>query len=113
LRGEELKVFGHGGDLRTYAFVEDIARVNLAALGMQRKFTVNVPGFRAHTQFLADQIVSIAGSASTISHVPARTGDVHYSRIGSDEFHMLGGCGPRTSFHDGLVKTFEWWKDKQ
>lgn len=112
MRGEELVVFGADGGLRTYAFVEDVARINVAALYESRSFMTNIPGFHAATRYLAEQIVDIADSASTIRHEPERPGDVRCSRVGSDTFHMLGGCGPRTSLRDGLFKTFEWWKDK-
>lgn len=111
LRGEELVVFGEDlGGLRTYAFVEDVARVNVATLYAPHSFMVNVPGFHSNTMHLAQVITDIADSASIVRSDSARQGDVRISRIGSDEFHMLGGCGHRTNLRDGLLKTFEWWK---
>ncbi len=115
LRGQELRVFGSDeGGMRTYAFVDDIAKANMQALrGFSEYCAVDVAGGGyATTGELARTIKEMSRSNSPIVNCGKRNGDVALSRIAGDLF-LRGYEGTVTGLNLGLEKTLEWWKQHE
>jgi UDP-glucose 4-epimerase len=92
LAGKPLIIFGDGTQTRDFIYIKDI----VAAL----EFAANTPGltgvFNAGygeqiTVFdLAQRIIALTGSRSSIQFEPARAGDVHHSRASVERLQSAG-----------------------
>jgi UDP-glucose 4-epimerase len=106
LRGEDLTIFGDGGQTRDFVFVRDIAAANLFAAttpGITGVFNVGY-GEAITVLELARRIVALAGSRSAIRHAPPRAGDVRHSCASVDKLRAAG-FHPGGSLAEGLAET--------
>ena len=114
LRGEDITIFGDGGQTRDFIYVKDIA----GALS----FSVETPGvggvFNAGyggqitINDLADKLVKAAGSSSKIVHAAVRAGDVRHSRASADKLRAAGWT-PLHTLDEGLARTLEFFQNSQ
>jgi UDP-glucose 4-epimerase len=103
LAGQSLTIFGDGSQTRDFIYVKDI----VAAL----EFAMNTPsltgvfnagyGEQITILDLAQRIIALTGSRSTIEFGPARAGDVHHSRA-SVERLQNAGFRPKGTLEIGL-----------
>jgi nucleoside-diphosphate-sugar epimerase len=118
VRGRRVLVPGHGGWLRQFGHVEDLADAMAAMLGDRRAFgrAYNITGEESVTQVgFVELIAEVMGRPITL--VPAATApfgqnlvyDCHAvyttTRIRSEL-----GIRPRYTLASGLAQTFEWYK---
>jgi UDP-glucose 4-epimerase len=111
LRGEDITVFGDGGQTRDFIYVKDIAGALSFAVetsGVTGVFNAGYGG-QITINDLADGLIKAAGSASKIIHGPERAGDVRHSRASADKLRTAGWL-PRHSLEEGLAHTLEFFK---
>jgi UDP-glucose 4-epimerase len=111
VKGEDITIFGDGGQTRDFIYVKDIVGALTFAVetpGVVGVFNAGYGGQITINQ-LASQIVTQAGSSSKILHAPERPGDVKHSRASADK--LLGaGWKPKHTLEEGLAATFEFFK---
>jgi UDP-glucose 4-epimerase len=114
LAGKPLTIFakrelGDGGCERDYVYIGDIARANLQALVGQLPHTVtNVGWGRATTTHqLAERILALTGSCSSVEQGPARAGDIERSLLDPTRFEQT--VGSPTPLDVGLTETARWY----
>ncbi len=114
LASRKLTVFarrepGDGGCIRDYVYVGDVARANLLALeGKLPHAVTNVAsGSATSTQQLAEVVLSLSGSPSTIEQGPARPGDIERSLLDAQRLEQT--LGTPTSLSAGLAETARWY----
>ena len=108
LNDEPIGIHGDGGQTRDFIYVTDIVGA-LAYAGGSKEMagTYNVGyGQSQSILALAQEIIRITGSKSTIEHLPPRAGDVRHS-LASTERLLAAGWNPRSTVSSGLAETIE------
>lgn len=111
LRGEDITVFGDGGQTRDFIYVKDIAgALSFAAEtpGVTGVFNAGYGG-QITINDLADRVIHLAGSASKVIHAAERAGDVRHSRASADKLRAAGWI-PLHSLGEGLARTLEFFE---
>ena len=101
LAGEDIVIYGDGGQTRDFVHVSDVVRANVAAMEHGDGEVFNVAtGSSVTIQELAENIVEITGMRSGIVHEAKRTGDVRDSR--ADVGKIAGWWISEVELVDGL-----------
>ena len=117
LRGRPILVPGHGGWLRQFGHVEDLADAMAAMLGDRRAFgqAYNVTGEEAVTQLgFVDLVAEVVKRPATFVYVPKApfgqnlSYDCHAVYTTAKLRRELG-LRPRYTLASGLAQTFEWY----
>jgi UDP-glucose 4-epimerase len=117
LAAKKLTVFarrtlGDGGCIRDYVYVGDAARANLLALqGKLPHSVMNVGSGHATTTLeLAEQILSLIGSTSSLEQGGVRIGDIERSLLDVTRFEQV--LGAPTALAVGLAETARWYRER-
>jgi UDP-glucuronate decarboxylase len=119
LRGEELTLYGDGGQTRSFCYVDDLveglvrlmdveegaggaADVHLPVnLGNPREFTIRE---------LAAEVARLCGAEARVRHCPLPQDDPRQRRPDISRAQGLLGWSPRVALPDGLRKTVEYFR---
>lgn len=106
VRGEDITVFGDGGQTRDFIYVKDIAGALSFAVETPGVNGVYNAGYGGQITIndLAERIISSAASPSKVLHAPERAGDVRHSRASAARL-LAAGWKPRHSLEEGLAAT--------
>ena len=106
LRGEPIVIYGDGEQTRDFIQVSDVvgAAVHCANHATFRGVANVGTGFGASVNELAERIVRLTGSSSTIEHTAPRAGDVLHS-VASVERLRESGWQARHDLEEGLRAT--------
>jgi UDP-glucose 4-epimerase len=115
--GTPLTIFGDGAQTRDYVYVGDVARANVLAAGASlppvagidsRAFNLGT-GIETDVVELARRLKAVSGSASEITHAPARAGEQRRSAVAVGKAaEVLGWC-PEMALDKGLAETYRWF----
>jgi dTDP-glucose 4,6-dehydratase len=114
LRGEDLTVYGDGGQTRSFCYVSDLVEGILRLLRSDYALPVNIGNPREMTvlQF-AKLIIELTGSRSGIAYKPlpvddpkVRQPDITRART------LLGGWEPVVAVEEGLRRTIDFFRDR-
>lgn len=123
LKGQQLPIYGAGGQVRDWIHVEDHARALLGVLARGQpggKYLIGAGEQRRNLELaelvcdLVDQAVPRnASSRSLISHVEDRPG--HDQRYAIDAAHVRAAIGwrPTRSLQDGMAATVQWYIERK
>ncbi len=106
--GRPITIFGDGQQTRDFVYVADVARAIVAALRAPGGdgAAINVGTGRETTvRALAEIIVGLAGSGSTIAHAAARAGEIVRSLAVVDKARAELDFVAATALRDGLAAT--------
>ena len=111
--GEPLTIFGDGEQTRDFIYVKDIvAALAFAAETPELHGAFNVGyGGSITVNHLAKLIVGLAGSASPITHLDERPGDVKHSRASVQKL-LDAGFRHASSLEQGIRETLEFFRTK-
>lgn len=113
LAGEDIMIYGDGGQTRDFIYVKDIVGALTFAVetpGVTGVFNAGYGG-QMSINDLAGQIIAAAGSSSKVVHGPERAGDVRHSRASADKLRAAG-WQPRHTLAEGLAATLEYFRDR-
>jgi dTDP-glucose 4,6-dehydratase len=111
IRGEPITVYGDGSQTRSLCYVSDLVRGVLAALDKGDEFPVNLGNPEEVTVLqLAETIVRLAGSKSTIVHKELPVDDPKQRRPDISHARKLLGWQPEVKLEDGLGRTLEYFR---
>jgi UDP-glucose 4-epimerase len=106
--GGQAKIFGEGTQTRDYAYVGDVARATLSALG-QESGVFNVgTGREVSVLELYDLCRRVAGSDVEAEHAPARLGELQRSVLDPGLAAEQLGFMAMVGLEDGIAATWEW-----
>ncbi len=113
LGGEDIVIYGDGGQTRDFVFVKDVVAANLYfAMNSDATGVFNIArGGRITINDLAAEIVRLTGSTSKIVHLDDRPGDVRHSMACVDKAAAAGYRAGHT-FAEGLSRTIEFYRGK-
>jgi UDP-glucuronate decarboxylase len=117
LRDEPLTVYGDGSQTRSFCYVDDLVDGLIALMDSEGEVTgpINLGNAEEVTVLrLAEEIIRITGSRSTIDHRPLPSDDPARRRPNVDAAWTALGWRPSTPLEAGLRATIEaarrtWW----
>jgi UDP-glucose 4-epimerase len=115
LNGQPVIVFGDGSQTRDFTYVEDTARVLVAAAESDIMIgqTLNIgSNFEISIKDLAYKIIEkVANTETEVVFTPQRPGDV--LRLYADPRKFIDLCAwqPQVSFDEGLTKTIDFFRN--
>ena len=111
LRGQSLTVYGDGMQTRSLCYVSDLVRGVLAVLERGDEMPVNLGNPHEVTVLeLAETIIRISGSKSTIDHRELPIDDPKQRRPDITRARRLLGWQPDVPLEDGLRRTLEYFR---
>ncbi|HKB18226.1 MAG TPA: UDP-glucuronic acid decarboxylase family protein [Candidatus Dormibacteraeota bacterium] len=111
IRGEPLTVYGDGSQTRSLCYVSDLVRGVLATLERGDEQPVNLGNPKEVTVLeLAETIIRLAGSKSTIEHRELPVDDPKQRRPDITRAAKLLGWQPEVGLEDGLGRTLEYFR---
>ncbi|NDJ52564.1 MAG: SDR family NAD(P)-dependent oxidoreductase [Chloroflexi bacterium] len=114
LRGETIRLFNGGEMHRDWTFVADITNGVVAALDKPLGFEIMNIG-RGQPVRLGDFveiIEELVGKNAVIDEVPAPASEPPITYANVDKARRLLGYEPQVSIQDGLLETWNWFKDE-
>jgi UDP-glucuronate 4-epimerase len=113
-RGKTVPMYGDGGSLRDYTYVDDIVDGLLATLELAPGFEIlNLGG--ADTTSLRDLIHWIAEELAVeprIEYLPAQPGDVPVTYADVSKAARLLGYSPKVPIREGLRRFVSWYRER-
>ena len=110
LRGEPLTIYGDGTQTRSFCYVDDEVRGLLALLDSDESDPVNIGNPGEFTiRELADIVVEVTGSTSSIEHRPLPVDDPTQRRPDITRAVELLGWRPEIELRDGVARTVEYF----
>lgn len=111
LGGKPLTVYGDGSQTRSLCYVSDLVRGVLAALERGDEQPVNLGNPQEVTVLdLAETIIRLAGSKSTIEHRPLPEDDPRQRQPDITRARKVLGWEPEVGLEDGLGRTLEYFR---
>lgn len=116
IRDEPLEIYGSGEQGGDFTYVDD------AVMALIKASQVEVPtdepieigtGDLITVNQIAQMIISLANSSSTITHLPMRPGEVETAQTPvahTDQMHEVLGFHPPTSLEEGLTTTINYYR---
>jgi len=113
LKNEEITIFGDGSQTRDFVYVKDIVKANvMAAENLNIKGVFNIAnGSYITIKELAENIVKVTESNSSIINKPERAGDIKHSYASIEETTKEMGFKPDFNLEEGLKRTINYFKD--
>lgn len=116
LRGEELTIHNDGAQIRSWCYIDDIVDGILLAIEREEAvghaFNIGNPRSTVTIYHLAQEIVRLAGSQSSLRHIEWNFPDVELRVPAIDKARDLLGYQPEIDLQDGLTRTIAWYRDQ-
>ena len=111
LRGEPLTIYGDGTQTRSFCFVDDEVRGLIALLDSDENDPVNVGNPNEFTiGELAEIVLEITGSSSTIETHPLPTDDPTQRKPDITRAREILGWEPQVQLREGVERTIEYFR---
>ncbi|MEM9467143.1 MAG: UDP-glucuronic acid decarboxylase family protein [Actinomycetota bacterium] len=111
LKGEPLTIYGDGSQTRSFCFVEDEVRGLIALLDSGENDPVNVGNPNEFTiAELADVVLDVTGSSSTIERHPLPTDDPTQRKPDITRAREILGWEPQVQLREGVERTIEYFR---
>ncbi|MCD9623348.1 UDP-glucuronic acid decarboxylase family protein [Rhabdothermincola salaria] len=106
IKGEPLTIYGDGTQTRSFCYVDDEIRGLLALLDSDHTGPINIGNDGEFTMLeLAELVLEVTGSGSTIEHRPLPVDDPTQRRPDLTLARTLLGWEPTVGLRDGLERT--------
>ena len=111
VRGEDITIFGDGGQTRDFVYAGDIARGIRMALVTERADTVYNLSTQTETSLneLVDIFTEIRQTEWHASHAPSREGDIYRSCLSREKAKQGLGWEPQCGLTEGLRRTLQYF----
>jgi nucleoside-diphosphate-sugar epimerase len=114
IKNEEPVIYGSGEQSRDFTFVENVVSANLSSAKCTdgNGEVVNIAcGGETSLNQLVDMLKKITGKDVKADYQKERQGDVLHSRADISKAEKIIGYTPKIKFKEGLIKTFDWYKE--
>lgn len=113
VRGEPLAIWGDGGVVRDYLYIDDVVdallRAGAAPVLEQRVMNIGAGHGRSLNQ-VADAVEAVAGRRLSRDYRPGRPVDVPAVVLDIARAEKVLGWTPRTSWEDAIARTYRWYQ---
>jgi dTDP-glucose 4,6-dehydratase len=111
LRGEPITVYGDGSQTRSFCFVDDQVAGHLALLDGEHTGPINIGNDGEFTMLeLAEVVIRVTGSSSTITHRPLPADDPTRRRPDLTEARTKLGWKPTVELEEGVTRTAAYFR---
>jgi UDP-glucuronate decarboxylase len=114
LSGRDITIYGDGLQTRSFCYVDDLIEGFIRLMGTDKAVTgpINLGNPTEFTMVeLAQMIIDLTGSTSTIVHAPLPSDDPKQRRPDIARAKAALGWSPVTPLEDGLKKTIAYFED--
>jgi dTDP-glucose 4,6-dehydratase len=113
LRGEDVTVFGDGGQTRSFCYIDDLVDGIVRLMLSDLNDPVNIGNPHEMTiEQIARTIIRMTGSSSKVVYRPLPTDDPKVRQPDITRARELLGWEPKVLLEDGLIKTIEYFRGK-
>jgi dTDP-glucose 4,6-dehydratase len=113
LNGQPLTIYGDGGQTRSFCYVDDLIRGIVAMLVCDEPGPVNLGNPTEYTvKQLAELVLQITGSSSTLEHHPLPLDDPTRRRPSIARARERLAWRPEVPIEEGLRRTVEWFRSR-
>jgi len=115
LKGEGIKIYGDGSQLRSWVYVEDFLDAVLALVDKDAKGIYNVgdPSTPITIKEMAEEIATETGKGSELYYEPLREVDVFYRVPNINKLVNLTSWKPAHNFHEALKQVIEYKRNEK
>jgi UDP-glucuronate decarboxylase len=114
LLGRNITVFGDGMQTRSFCYVDDLIDGLIRLMNSADDVTgpINIGNPKEFTMLeLAALVIELTGSRSRIVHRPLPQDDPRQRRPDISKADEALGWAPKTSLHEGLIRTVEYFEN--
>ena len=113
LARQSVKIFGDGQQTRDYVYAGDLAELNVLGLakGGGECYCIGT-NKRTSVNEIHSALAQITGYTAPVEYLPKRAGDVRDAQIDAGLAERELGWTPRTSLHEGLSATLNFFRDR-
>ena len=108
LKNEPLTIFGTGNRTRDFTYIDDIVDANMISVKKGAGAYNIGGGHRLSIQELAEKIIEITASSSTITYKESNKGDAEHTYAQITKAREEIGWAPKISLEQGLKRYVEW-----
>ena len=113
LRGEDVTIFGSGGQTRSFCYISDLVDGILRLMASSENDPVNIGNpHEMSIEDMARLIIKMTGSSSQVVFRPLPTDDPKVRRPDITRARTLLGWEPRVSLEEGLTSTISYFRKK-
>jgi dTDP-glucose 4,6-dehydratase len=113
LRGENVTVFGDGGQTRSFCYIDDLVDGIIRLMLSDVNDPVNIGNPHEMTiEQIARTIIRMTGSTSKVVYRPLPTDDPKVRQPDITKARLMLGWEPRVTLEDGLIKTIQYFRTK-
>jgi dTDP-glucose 4,6-dehydratase len=113
LRNQDVTVFGDGSQTRSFTYITDLVDGIIRLMLSSESDPVNIGNPVEMTiKQIAETIIKMTGSTSTIVYRPLPTDDPKQRRPDITRARTLLGWEPKVQLEEGLIKTIEYFRTK-
>jgi len=116
LRGEEILIHNDGSQIRAWCYIDDIVDGILMALhkpeAVGNVFNIGNPRSTITIYNLAQLVVRLSSSSSSIRHIPWNFTDVELRIPDIGRARELLGFNPNVDLEEGLLRTIYWYRQQ-
>lgn len=116
LRNEPISIYGDGSQIRSWCYVDDMVRAVLLALehpnAIGNSFNIGNARAVATTAGLAETIVRLTGSSSTVTYVERSGPDVELRVPDTAHASAELGFDAAVGLEEGILRTAEWLRSQ-
>jgi GDP-L-fucose synthase len=107
-----VECWGDGSAMREFLYVDDMAEASIyCMLNYDDPEIINIgTGEDLTIKSLTEKIVDVIGYTGEVRWDTSKPNGTPRKVLNVDKLKSLG-CEPKTTLHDGLIKTYEWYKE--
>ena len=113
LRGEDVTIFGSGGQTRSFCYITDLVDGILRLMASSENDPVNIGNpHEMSIEDMARLIIKMTGSSSNVVFKPLPTDDPKVRRPDITRARTLLGWEPKVTLERGLTSTIDYFRKK-
>jgi dTDP-glucose 4,6-dehydratase len=116
IKNEPLIIHGDGDQIRSWCYIDDMIQGIILCLNKEEAignvFNIGNPRGTITINGLAEKIIYLSGSKSSIIHVPKTYVDVDLRIPSIEKAKKFLGFEPKIDLNEGIRRTIEWYRGK-
>jgi UDP-glucose 4-epimerase len=111
--GNPCNIFGDGKQTRDYIYVEDVARANILSINAKDVILNIGTAIETSVNDIVSKLKRVTNRDVQVVYSPRRSGEVDRIALEIKRAANVLGWSPDVNLEDGLLKTWEWFSNKQ
>lgn len=109
LENSPFNVFGNGGAVRDYIYIDDVINAFMYAINHSKSETLNISSGKGKSVMeVLCAIEDVSGKKINKEYIAGRRGDVDVNVLSNNKALEAYNWKPEVSFKDGLTNTWDW-----